>query len=246
MRIAIAGATGTVGRHVADAATGRGHDVVSLSRSTGVDVVTGSGLADALEGAQVVIDVTNTTALSARSARRFFETSTGNLLEAEERAGVSHHLALSIVGIDGIDSAYYAGKLAQERSVAGARVPYSIVRATQFHEFAAQQLAGAKGPIAFLPRLLMRPVAATEVAGYLIEVAEGGPQKRASDLVGPRDEVLADLARRLLEADGARRTVVEVPLPGRFGRGMASGALRGAKPYVEGTLTFDEWLASGR
>jgi uncharacterized protein YbjT (DUF2867 family) len=216
-----------------------------MSRSSGVDVITGSGLAGALEGSQVVIDVTNTTALSARRARRFFETSTGNLLDAEERAGVAHHVTLSIVGIDDIDSAYYAGKLAQERSVASARVPYTIVRAAQFHEFAAQQLAAAKGPIAFLPRVLMRPVAAREVADYLVEVAEGGSRERATDLVGPRDEVLADLARRQLRADGARRKVVEIPLPGRFGRGMASGSLRGATLCREGRVTFDEWLSSG-
>ena len=244
MRICIAGATGTVGRHVAEAAADRGHDVVRLSRSTGVDVITGSGVVRALEGSEVVIDVTNTTALSAGRSRRFFEMSTGNLLDAEERAGVMHHLTLSIVGIDDIESAYYAGKLAQERSVANARVPYTIVRAAQFHEFAAQQLAAAKGPIAFLPRVLMRPVAAREVADYLVEVAEGPPQERATDLVGPRDEVLADLARRQLRADGARRKVVEVPLPGRFGRGMASGCLRGATPYREGSVTFDEWLSS--
>ena len=90
----------------------------------------------------------------------------------------------------------------------------------------------------------MRPVAAREVADYLVEVAEGPPQERATDLVGPRDEVLADLARRQLRADGARRKVVEVPLPGRFGRGMASGCLRGATPYREGSVTFDEWLSS--
>jgi uncharacterized protein YbjT (DUF2867 family) len=243
LKIGIAGATGTVGRLLVDAATARGHEVVGLSRSSGVDVFTGSGLIGVLEGTQAVIDVTNTTALSARTARRFFETSTGNLLDAEERVGVTHHLTLSIVGIDQIDAAYYAGKLAQERSVAKARVPYTIVRSAQFHEFAAQQLGAAKGPIAFLPRLLMRPVAAREVAVYLVEVVEGGPQKRARDLVGPCDEVLADLARRQLRADGVRRRVVEVPIPGRLGRGMASGSLRGTPPYREGTVTFDEWLS---
>lgn len=246
MRIAIGGATGTVGRKVAEAALSRGHDVVRLSRSHGVDVESGAGLAGALEGAQVVIDVTNTTALTARGSRRFFEASTRNLLAAGTRAGVDHHVVLSIVGIDGIDAGYYAGKLAQERAVAAASLPSTIVRATQFHEFAGQQLAAMRGPIAVLPRLLMRPVAASEVAAYLVEVAEGGPQTRATDLVGPRDEMLVDVARRQVRADGGRRRVVEVPLPGRMGRGMASGSLRGAQPRREGTVTFDQWLAGAR
>lgn len=245
LRIAIAGATGTVGRHVVAAAAHRGHDVVGLSRSTGVDVYTGAGLDAALTGVQVVIDVTNAATLSARKSRRFFVTSSTNLLSAGTRAGVAHHVSLSIVGIDDIDAGYYAGKLAQERCVAEAPVPSTIARTTQFHEFAAQQLAAARGPVAVVPRFLTRPVAAAEVADHLVSVAEGTPQGRVVDLVGPRDEVLVDMVRRLVRAQGGRREVVELPLPGTFGRGVASGSLRGARPYREGRVTFDEWLIRG-
>lgn len=245
MKIAIAGGTGTVGRHTVAAARSRGHEVVILSRSHGVDVQTGEGLAAALTGVDALIDVTNTTTLFAATARRFFETGTRNLLSAELTAGVKHHVALSIVGIDGIDAGYYAGKLAQERLIAAGPVPYTIARAAQFHEFAGQLLHGMKGPIAIMPMTLMRPVAAQEVGDHLVTVAEGGPVQRAVDLVGPRDERLADLARRQLAHEGHRRRVVELRIPGVYGRGLASGSLRGLSPRIEARLTFDEWLQSG-
>jgi uncharacterized protein YbjT (DUF2867 family) len=129
MRIAVAGGTGTVGRHVVAAAEARAHGVVVLTRANGADVTTGAGLPDALAGVDAVIDVTNLTTLSARVARRFFETATRHLLQVEGALGVGHHVALSIVGIDGIDASYYAGKLAHERAVAAGRVPFTIARA---------------------------------------------------------------------------------------------------------------------
>lgn len=244
MRIAVAGGTGTVGRHVVTAARNRGHDVIVLARSRGADVSTGQGLVSALTGVDAVIDVTNKSTLSATAAREFFELATRHLLEAEEATGVGHHVALSIVGIDDIDASYYAGKLAQERAVASGRVPHTIARAGQFHEFATQLLVGMSGPLAVLPKVLMRPVAAREVGEHLVGVAEAGPAGRAPDLVGPRDERLADLARRQLAFDGIRRRVLEVRLPGRYGRGLASGSLRGTGARAEGTLTFEEWLRS--
>ncbi|MGK3949461.1 SDR family oxidoreductase [Microbacterium sp. K2] len=244
MRIAVAGGTGAVGRHVVEAARGAGHDAVVLSRSAAADVITGAGLDAALQGADAVIDVTNTTTLSAAKAVKFFETATRNLLDAESRAGVAHHVALSIVGIDAIDASYYAGKLAQERAVAAGAVPFTIARAAQFHEFAGQLLSGMSGPVAVVPKLLMRPVAAREVGAHLVRVAAGGAVGRASDLVGPRDEVLVDLARRQLAFDGVRRRVLGVRLPGAYWRGLASGSLRGGADAVQGEVTFDEWLGS--
>jgi uncharacterized protein YbjT (DUF2867 family) len=244
VRIAVAGGTGTVGRYVVSAARERGHEVVVVTRSNGADVVTGQGLAEALAGADAVIDASNTTTLSAKVAVAFFETATRNLLAAETAAGVGHHVALSIVGIDGIDSSYYAGKLAQERAVAAGPVPHTIARAAQFHEFPAQVLSGMKGPIAVIPKVLSRPVAAREVGAHLVDVAEAGPTGRAIDLVGPRDERIADLARRMLAFDGSRRAVWEVRLPGAYGTGLASGSLRGTAPRREGTITFDDWLRS--
>ncbi|MBL0940354.1 MAG: NAD(P)H-binding protein [Gemmatimonadaceae bacterium] len=244
MKIAVAGGTGTVGRHVVAAAEHRGHVVSVLSRPRGVDVSTGQGLKEALTGIDVVIDVTNTMTLFASTARRFFETSTRHLLEAERNAGVRHHVALSIVGIDGMDASYYAGKLAQERAIADGSVPYTIARAAQFHEFAGQMLADAKGPIAIIPRMLMRPVAARDVGAHLVHVAEGSPSIRAMDLVGPRDEVLADLARRQLTHEGRRQRVFELRLPGAYGRGLASGKLRGSGEFRQASMTFDEWLTA--
>lgn len=242
MRIAVAGGTGVVGRHVVEAARGKWHDVVVLSRSSGVDVLTGAGLAERVQGVEAVIDVTNTTTLSAAKAVEFFERATRNLLAAESRAGVAHHVALSIVGIDDIDASYYAGKLAQERAVAGGSVPFTIARAGQFHEFAGQLLSRMSGPVAAMPKLLMRPVAAREVGEHLVRVAEGAATGRARDLVGPRNEVLVDVARRQLAFDGVRRRVLGVRLPGAYGKGLASGALRGGADATQGRVTFDEWL----
>ena len=249
MRIAVAGGTGVVGRYAVEAAQEAGHDVVVLARSRGVDVLTGAGLDEALDGAlggvDAVIDASNSgPTLSAKKATAFFETATRNLLDAERRAGVGHHVALSIVGIDDIDASYYAGKLAQERSVAAGPVPFTIARAGQFHEFAGQVMSGMRGPVALVPKLLMRPVAAREVGAHLVRVAEGGPVERTRDLVGPRDEVLVDVARRQLAFEGRRRAVLEVRLPGTYGRGLASGVLRGDAGALQGRISFDEWLRS--
>jgi len=245
MKIAVAGGTGTVGRHTVEAAREAGHDVVVLSRANGANVLTGEGLAAALAGADAVIDVTNlATTLSAKKSIGFFETAAQHLLAAEQQAGVGHHVVLSIVGIDGIDTSYYAGKLAQERAVAAGPVPFTIARAGQFHEFAGQILGFVSGPFAPMPRTLMRPVAAREVGAHLVRVAEAGAVGRAQDLVGPRDEALADVARRQLAVDGIRRRVLDVRLPGAYGRGLASGALRGGPDALQGEITFDEWLRS--
>jgi uncharacterized protein YbjT (DUF2867 family) len=157
---------------------------------------------------------------------------------------VKHHVALSIVGIDEIDDGYYAGKLEQERTIQRGAVPYTIARSSQFHEFVTQQLHGIPGPIALLPKCLMRPVAAREVGEHLVDIAEGRPLERATDLVGPRNEVLADLARRQIAFDGLKKLVLEFPLPGIFGRGMASGDLRGKGETLVGKTCFDDWLES--
>ncbi|GAB3401303.1 NAD(P)H-binding protein [Schumannella luteola] len=247
MIIAIAGATGTVGRHITRAALARGHEVRLLSRREGVDVAGGEGLDAALDGSAAVIDALGTSTLSQRKAVAFFSTTTRNLLAAEQRHGIGHHLALSIVGIDGIDTAYYAGKLAQERLVAAGPVPHTIARTTQFHEFAEQiAVRAALGPIVLAPRTLTRPVAAREVGVHLVELAEAGPSGRAPDLIGPRDETLVGMIRRMHAHDGIRRPVIDWRMPGAYGAGLASGALRGGSaadaPQRVGAQTFDAWL----
>ena len=250
MRIAVAGGSGPVGAQCVDTLRARGHEVSILSRRAGIDLRDGSGLVQALDGMDTVLDVTNVMTLSRRRARTFFQTVTTNLLRAERRAGVTHHLILSIVGIDGVDAAYYAGKLAQEQRVLNGDTPFTIARATQFHEFAGQLLDTQRGPLALLPRTLVRPVAVHEVAERLAMLADAGPQGRVADLIGPRDEVLADLARRQLRADGITRVVREVRFPGAYGRCLASGRLRGdptGNPGpVYGRTTFDDWLQARR
>lgn len=246
MRIAVAGATGTVGRHVVDVARLRGHDVVGLSRVTGQNVETGEGVDAALAGADAVIDVTSVGSISAARSVEFFTAASATLLSAETRQRVAHHVALSIVGIDAVPFGYYAGKLAQERAVTDAVVPHSILRATQFHEFAGQLLSQTTvGPLALVPTGLVRPVAASDVAAALVTIAEGAPVGRARDLRGPRDETLLGMSRRLLRAERAGRLAIGVSLPGGYWRGLRSGVLRGTADSDEGTVTFDEWLALG-
>ena len=245
MRIAVAGGTGMVGRHIVNAVRDRGYQALVLSRRDGHDLQSGTGLASALRGADAVIDVSNVGTLSRRGAVRFFTAATENLLAAERAAGVAHHVALSIVGIDQLDASYYAGKLAQERAVMAGPVPFTILRATQFHEFAEQVVPRASiGPLVAVPTALIRPVAAREVAQRLVELAESAPAGRATDLVGPRDERLIDLVRAMFSADGVTRPTMQQSLPGRYWRGMASGVLRGTSDHIAGETTFAQWLRS--
>jgi uncharacterized protein YbjT (DUF2867 family) len=191
-----------------------------------------------------VIDVTNIVTQNRRRAIRFFETSTRHLLEAEERHGVGHHLLLSIVGIDRVGMGYYQAKQAQEDVVRQGQVPWTILRATQFHEFAAQMLGD--GPVAMIPSMLCQPVAARDVADELVRLATAPAAGMAAELAGPRQEWVAHMARRLASTRGRRTLVVTVPLPGATGRGMRSGALLPTGPGPRGTQTFDEWLEEAR
>ena len=246
MKIAIAGGTGVVGARVVEAAAAAGHEPVVLSRSRGVDLISGAGVTAAVDGAEAVIDVANVVALSRGKAVAFFGTETRNLLAASASAGVRHHVALSIVGIDRVRLGYYAGKLAQERLIAAGPVPWSVVRATQFHEFSGQLLARMKGPVAVVPRMQSATVAAWEVAEHLVAVAVGEPLGQATELAGPEVHDMADLARRVLRARGSRRRVLSLRLPGRAGAAMANGDLLPSGDCVRGTQTFDEWLQATR
>lgn len=245
MRVAVAGGTGAVGRHVVDALQADGHEPVVLARSHGVDIRTGLGLDDALAGVEAVIDVSNVTTVSRRASVQFFTAASTNLLAAGRRTGVGHHVALSIVGIDRVEYGYYEGKRRQEELVLDGPVPASVLRATQFHEFPGQLLVRAPGPVAPVPRMRMQPVAAREVAAALVECAAGPPVGRAPDLGGPEEHDLVDLVRRLLKARGERRRVVPLWLPGAGARAMREGGLLVDASARRGSETFDEWLASG-
>ncbi len=243
MRIAVAGGTGTVGAHVTDIARGRGHDVVVLTRSSGVDLVTGRGVDAAIAGADTVIDVASTMTLKTAEAVAFFEAVTRTLLAAEGRVGVGHHVALSIVGIDGATDGYYVGKLAQERLVAAGAVPWTILRATQFHEFAAQVYASAKvGPFHVVPRMRTQPIAAREVAERLVDLAEAGPSGRVADLAGPREESLPVMIRSYARATGHRGWIPALALPGESGRRQRDGSALPGPGATLGRETFAEWL----
>jgi len=246
MRIAVAGATGVVGRKIVTVARDRGHEVVELARSVGVDLTAGAGLAERLAGVEAVIDASNNTTQKQAAAEEFFGSVTRNLLAAEQQARVGHHVALSIVGIDDVPLGYYQGKRLQERLVAEGDVPWSILRATQFHEFAAQVLHFARiGPISLVPRMLSQPVAAVEVAEALVDLAEAGPSGRVPDLAGPEPLQMVDAARQAARSGGRRRWVVPVWLPGA-GTGMRSGALLPQTDGPRGRQTFEEWLARPR
>lgn len=237
MKIAVAGGTGVVGRHVVDVARERGHDVVVLARAEGVDLTTGAGLAERLVGVAAVVDVTSVATQKRAEAEEFFGAVTRHL----QAAGAAHVVALSIVGIDDVDTGYYAGKRLQERLLAEGDVPWSVLRATQFHEFAEQALHFVRvGPFSLVPRMLSQPVAAREVAEALVDLAETGPSGRVPDLAGPERHDMVDLARRV----AAGRRVVPVRVPGQAGRAMRSGALCPTGDGPRGRITFDAWLAS--
>jgi uncharacterized protein YbjT (DUF2867 family) len=245
MRIAVAGSTGAVGAHVVDVARTRGHEVVSLSRAQGVDLLDAAAVIRALEGVHAVIDVANIATTSGAASLRFFEASTTNLLAAGSAVGVAHHVALSIVNVDRAPSGYYAGKALQEKLVTNASLPWSILPATQFHEFAGQIYErGRIGPVHAVPIMRTRPVAAVEVAERLVELAESDARGRAPEFAGPREERLIDLVRAFAAAEGLRAPLISIPLPGAMGAAMRSGALLPGPDAQLGTLTFAEWLRS--
>ena len=243
MRIAVAGGTGVVGSHVVDALRAEGNDAVVLSRRTGVDLTAGAGLDAALDGVDAVIDTANVTTVSAGVATRFFEAATGNLVAAAARARVAHVVLLSIVGIDRIPHDYLAGKLAQERVVETGTVPWTILRATQFHEFAGQVFDRAKvGPLHVAPRGRVQPVAAREVGAHLAALAAGAPQGRAADLAGPREERLDDMVKAYARRTGHGGWIPSVSLPGGQMKGMRAGLGLPGPGAVLGTETFAQWL----
>lgn len=244
MKIAVAGGTGKTGRKVVDQLRRDGHQPVTLARSQGVDLMTGKGLDAALRGVEVIIDVADIRTTSAQKSRDFFGTATSKLLQAAQRSGVGHHLALSIVGVDRVGGGYYEGKLQQEELVTAGLVPWTILRATQFHEFADQVLAQVPGPIAIVPKMRSQPIAVSEVAAHLCVLATGDPQNMAPELAGPREESVVDMTRRLIRRRGQHRLVLPVRLPGPPGKAMANGALLPQHPGPRGRQTYADWLAS--
>jgi uncharacterized protein YbjT (DUF2867 family) len=246
MRIAVAGGTGVVGAYAVTAAEQAGHEVVVMSRRTGVDVRTGAGLSEALQGVDVIIDTTDPKTMSKSKATDFFTEVTANLQSAGAAQGVTHLISLSIVGVDRVPGfGYYEAKLAQEAAAARGPLPATIVRATQFHEFPAQVLSRLHlGPVAGVPAMRSQPVSARSVGQVLVEVAATPAPGTISEVGGPEQHDMVALARRIIRRRGGRTKVVSLRVPGSGGKAMRTGAL---VPGVGARLvgpTFGEWLDS--
>jgi uncharacterized protein YbjT (DUF2867 family) len=245
-RVAVAGATGQVGRAVVATLQDAGHDPVPISRAAGVDVITGDGLDPALAGVDAVIDVLNTGTQDLAAAIEFFTTTSDHLLAAGERGGVRHHVLLSIVNVDAVeDNAHYRGKVAQEARVEVGAVPWTILRATQFHSFAGM-VAGwtTQDGVATVPPLLVQPVAVDDVAAVLVELALGEPQRRTLDLAGPDTLDLVEMAVRTLAARGEPTAVRASWSGGPFGVSMAGEVLLPGADARIGPTSFTAWLAA--
>jgi uncharacterized protein YbjT (DUF2867 family) len=244
MRIAVAGATGNIGARTVAVLQQAGHEVVRISRSLGVDLTTGDGLDAALTGVEAVIDATSYSAADRDDVVAYLGTTTRNLLAAEERAGVGHHVLLSIVGVDRVEgNAHYAGKREQGRLVTEGPVPWTIVPATQFHDFAAEMASWTEQDgVAAIPPLLVQPIAPADVADILAEIATGAPQGRYRDVAGPDPQDLVDMARRTNDARG--HAVKLVPTwSSLLGPEMAGDVLLPGEGARIAPTTFDEWLA---
>lgn len=247
MRIAVAGATGNIGALTVGALERGGHEVVRISRSLGVDLITGDGLDAALAGVEAVVDATSYTGADRDAATAYFGTATQNLLAAEERSDVRHHVLLSIVGVDRVvGNAHYAGKREQERLVVEGGVPWTIVRATQFHDFAATVVGWTEqNGVAAIPPLLVQPIAPEDLADILAEIAAGAPRGRYRDVAGPEPQDLVDMARRTNDVRG--HAVKLVPTwSSVLGSETAGDVLLPGEDARVAPTTFDDWLARQR
>ncbi|WP_309129762.1 NAD(P)H-binding protein [Microbacterium sp.] len=249
MRIVVLGGTGQVGRMVVDRLERRAQAVVVASPTNGVDARTGRGLDAALEYADAVIDATNAPDLSGPAARAFFEETTQRLLDAEQRAGVAHHVVLSIVGADHAgDDGYFAAKGVQEQLVRSGPVAHSILRATQFFDFGRTIAAWntADGTVR-LPARAVQPLAASDVADALVELALGAPSGAAVDLAGPERMLLPEFVHRVLRTDHDPRYVVADDAVEPIGFNIASELLLPREPMRLAPTSLDDWVhAEGR
>lgn len=244
MRIAVAGATGNIGSLTVASLERAGHEVVGISRRQGVDVVTGAGLAEALAGVEAVVDATNGPVGSLEETVAWFGTATANLLAAEAKAGVRHHVLLSIVGVHRVEgNAHYAGKREQERLVQAGTVPWTIVPATQFHDFPAM-VAGwvTQDGVAPIAPLLLQPIAPADIAEVLATVAVEEPRGRFVDVAGPDTQDMVDMARRTLQARGESVKLVPTWDGGLFGEAMAGNVLLPGEDAHIAPTSFEAWL----
>ncbi len=244
MKIVVLGGTGLIGSRVVRILTEKGHDVLAASGST-VDLLTGRGLSEALQAAQVVVDLTNSPSFEDAAVLNFFTTSARNLFPAEAAAGVKLHVALSIVGADRMENVgYMRAKVAQEDAIKASGMPYTIVRATQFFEFIGSLAdAGTQDGTAHLSDVMMQPIAADDIAGAVAKIALEAPKNGYVYVAGPERRTLDELARELFKARNDPRQVVTDPSLGYFGGQVPENALVPEGEALLGTVRFSDWLA---
>jgi uncharacterized protein YbjT (DUF2867 family) len=245
MKIIVIGGTGLIGSKVVEKLKQQGHEAIAAAPNTGVDTITGKGLADALAGADVVVDVSNSPSIEDGAAMDFFQTSSRNLIAAEQNAGVRHHLALSVVGTDRLqDSGYFRAKLAQEQLIAASPVPYTLVHATQFFEF-IRSIANVstRGGSVRVPPIRFQPIAAEDVAAAIAEAALRGPADGMMEIGGPEIFGLDDAVRRVLEYDHDPREVIADPSAPYYGVEVTDETLVPGPGARLGSTTLDWWLA---
>jgi uncharacterized protein YbjT (DUF2867 family) len=248
MKIVVIGGTGLIGTKLVNTLRQRGHEVVAASPSSGVNTLTGEGLTEALEGAQVVVDVANSPSWEDKAVLDFFETSGRNLLSAEAAAGVPHHVALSVVGTDRLlASGYFRAKMAQENLIKASSIPFTIVRATQFFEFVKGIAQSATdGSTVRLPPALMQPIVSDDVAAALADVALGEPINGMIELAGPEPIRQDELVRQFLNATGDARKVITDVHARYYGIEVNDQSLvPGDNPRL-GSTHFADWLSRSR
>jgi uncharacterized protein YbjT (DUF2867 family) len=244
MKIVVIGGTGLIGSKLVKKLRDHGHEAVAASPNTGVNSITGEGLAGALKGASVVVDVTNSPSWEDAAVLQFFETSTRNLLAYEAAAGVGHHVALSVVGTERLlKSGFFRAKFAQENLIKASSIPYSIVRATQFFEFVKQIVDySTEGNKVRLPRALIQPMAADDVASALVGFATGSPVNGTVEIGGPEQFRLDELARLDLDTRGDSREVIADPNGRYYGIQVSERALVPGDNAQLGEAHFRDWL----
>jgi len=247
MKIVVIGGTGLIGSKLVERLRKLGHEVVAASPNTGVNTITGEGLAQALQRAEVVVDVANSPSFEDKAVMDFFRTSTGNLLAAEMAAGVRHHLALSVVGTERLpESGYMRAKMAQEKLIKESGIPYTILHSTQFFEFInAIVKSGVEGDVIRLSPALVQPIASDDVVDALTDLTVGAPVNGTVEVAGPEKFPLDKLARKVLAANDDKRKVIADVHARYFGAALNDQSLTptaGVKPRI-GRTSFDDWFS---
>jgi uncharacterized protein YbjT (DUF2867 family) len=244
MKIVVIGGTGLIGSKVVDILGSKGHEVTAAAPNTGVNTLTGEGLAEALNGAGIVIDVSNSPSFDDRTAMDFFTASARNIAAAETVSGTKHHLALSVVGTDRLQgSGYFRAKKTQEDQIKASGIPYTILHATQFFEFIRGIAQSAtQGDKVFLPDVLFQPMAAKDVAGFLAEAALGAPRNATLEVAGPEKFRMDQLTARVLAFDRDPRQVIADPVAPYYGLKIDDESLLPGPNALLGATHFDWWL----